>query len=102
MATEKQNQIMRTTSPFDGSNLYKDEEGIIYTGSIRYLYFPQKGDKLHTVLPDETLQHIAYKYYGDSGYWYMIGIANHILNPFKELKEGMSIIIPYNEGGNQL
>lgn len=50
--------------------------------------------QLHTVLPGETLQSIAVKYYGDSGKWYYIAERNQILNPFKEVTDGMLLIIP--------
>lgn len=53
-------------------------------------------DKLHTVLEGETLQHIAFKYYGDSGYWYYLAEANNILNPLnpEEFYPGLNLIIP--------
>lgn len=53
-----------------------------------------ENDKQHTVKEGETLQNISYRYYGDSGKWYLIAEYNNILNPFKELKEGMVLIIP--------
>jgi nucleoid-associated protein YgaU len=42
----------------------------------------------------ETLQNIAYRYYGDSGKWYIIAEYNNIINPFTELKGGMVLMIP--------
>jgi hypothetical protein len=36
----------------------------------------------HTMKEGETLQSIAYRYYGDSGYWGYIADANGILDPF--------------------
>lgn len=36
----------------------------------------------HIVKEGETLQSIAYQYYGDSGYWTMISSYNRIINPF--------------------
>ena len=51
-------------------------------------------DIQHTVKDGETLQNIAYRYYGDSGKWYIIAEANKILNPFKELEMGTLIRIP--------
>lgn len=49
---------------------------------------------VHTVKEGETIQSIAFQYYGDSGYWVYICDLNHIFNPFVELKEGMEIYIP--------
>lgn len=36
----------------------------------------------HIVKEGETLQSIAHKYYGDSGYWHRLVAFNHIINPF--------------------
>jgi nucleoid-associated protein YgaU len=52
-------------------------------------------DKVHTVMDGETLHSIAYRYYGDSGYWYQIAEANKIINPFEEVKKGMQLKIPF-------
>lgn len=48
----------------------------------------------HTVLEGETLQSIAFRYYGDSGLWYKIALMNDIMNPFEELVENNIILIP--------
>lgn len=55
-------------------------------------------DSQHTVKDGETLQNIAFRYYGDSGKWYVIAEVNNILNPFKELESGMIIKIPVYAG----
>lgn len=49
---------------------------------------------VHTVLEGETIQNIAFKYYGDSGYWMNICDVNSIYNPLTELKPGMELYIP--------
>lgn len=48
----------------------------------------------HTVLEGETLHSIAFKYYGDSGYWTVIAEANSIFFPLRELQPGDQIYIP--------
>lgn len=48
----------------------------------------------HTVLEGETLQNIAFRYYGDSGYWTLIAAANNIFFPFRDLEDGMELVIP--------
>lgn len=48
----------------------------------------------HTVKEGETIQSIAFQYYGDSGRWADICDVNTILNPFEELKGGMQLLIP--------
>lgn len=49
---------------------------------------------IHTVLEGETIQSIAFQYYGDSGYWMNICDVNSIYDPFEELKPGMELFIP--------
>ena len=51
-------------------------------------------NKTHTVLEGETLQNIAFRYYGDSGYWTLIAEAHNLFFPLRELEDGMEIIIP--------
>lgn len=53
-----------------------------------------KNTVAHTVKEGETIQSIAFQYYGDSGYWVYIADINSIFNPFTELEEGMEIYIP--------
>lgn len=52
-------------------------------------------DIQHTVIEGETLQNIAYKYYRDSGKWYIISDANGIFNPLTEVVPGLILRIPY-------
>lgn len=47
-------------------------------------YVPSKGDLVHTVMDGETLQSIAFRYFGDSGYWASIAEVNNIVNPLSE------------------
>lgn len=49
---------------------------------------------VHTVMEGETIQSIAFQYYGDSGYWMNICDVNSIYNPLTELKPGMELYIP--------
>lgn len=49
---------------------------------------------IHTVIEGETIQSIAFQYYGDSGYWMNICDVNSIYDPFEELKPGMELFIP--------
>lgn len=52
----------------------------------------------HTVKFGETIQSIAFQYFGDSGYWVIIADYNAIYNPFIELEEGLELLIPTNNG----
>lgn len=49
---------------------------------------------IHKVLDGETVQNIAFRYYGDSGYWMLICDANSMYDPLSDLKVGMELIIP--------
>lgn len=84
------------TSPYSDSFVIKYPDGDISVernrSSISSDYV------VHTVLEGETIQSIAFQYYGDSGMWGVIADANDILNPFEDLHEGMELIIP-NYGG---
>lgn len=48
---------------------------------------------IHTVLPGETIQSIAFKYYGKSGAWGEIADLNSLYNVM-ELKPGTKLLIP--------
>jgi nucleoid-associated protein YgaU len=49
---------------------------------------------VHTLLEGETLQSVAFRYYGDSGLWADIADANNIIDPFTEVYRGKQLIIP--------
>jgi len=80
-------------------NLYTNAYIIDYKDgdvSLERVNFTKLGstDKVHTVKSGETLQSIAYRYYGNSGLWYRIADVNSIYNPFTEVVEGMQLYIP--------
>lgn len=83
-----------------GDSLYKNAYALNYGDGDYSLEAPipsvpsSSNDIQHTVKDGETLQNIAFRYYGDSGKWYIIAEANGILNPFKELESGILIRIP--------
>jgi len=58
--------------------------GSTSNGNLRY----------HTVKEGETIQSIAFQYYGDSGRWADIADVNPIMNPFEDLYAGLQLIIP--------
>nr|DAL07213.1 MAG TPA: baseplate wedge protein [Caudoviricetes sp.] len=83
------------SSPYDNAIAFKYKEGDY---SLDYVVptISFTGNEIkHTLKEGETLQNIAYRYYGDSGLWYLIAEANQILNPFSdELYDGLILIIP--------
>lgn len=88
------NQYLKGASPYNNAYAlkYNDED---YSLEAKPPIVPESpNDIQHTVKDGETLQNIAFRYYGDSGKWYIIAEANKILNPFKELEMGTLIRIP--------
>ena len=85
-----------------GKDLYSAVYALKYSNGDYSLERPipipiySDNDQIHTVMDGETLQSIAYRYYGDSGYWYQIAEANNIINPFSdsEVFKGRQLIIP--------
>ena len=88
------NQYLKGASPYNNAYALKYNDGD-YSLEAKPPIVPESpNDIQHTVKDGETLQNIAFRYYGDSGKWYTIAEANKILNPFKELEMGNLIRIP--------
>ena len=88
------NQYIKGASPYNNADALKYNDGD-YSLEAKPPIVPESpNDIQHTVKDGETLQNIAFRYYGDSGKWYIIAEANKILNPFKELEMGNLIRIP--------
>lgn len=82
--------------PYGNGSLtyFNDGSGDVLVERDEYLMTGLTPKAVHTVVPGDTLQGIAYQYYGDSGYWMAIADINNIAFQFRELEEGMQIIIP--------
>ena len=88
------NQYIKGASPYNNAYALKYND-VDYSLEAKPPIVPESpNDIQHTVKDGETLQNIAFRYYGDSGKWYIIAEANKILNPFKELEMGNLIRIP--------
>lgn len=88
------NQYIKGASLYNNAYALKYNDGD-YSLEAKPPIVPESpNDIQHTVKDGETLQNIAFRYYGDSGKWYIIAEANKILNPFKELEMGTLIRIP--------
>lgn len=88
------NQYIKGASPYNNAYALKYNDGD-YSLEAKPPIVPESpNDIQHTVKDGETLQNIAFRYYGDSGKWYIIAEANKILNPFKELEMRNLIRIP--------
>lgn len=86
--------IYKDSSPYNKAHIIQYNDGTYSLEKHQPVVATSKVDTIHILKPDETLHSLAYGIYGDSGKWYILAEANGIGNPFKELKEGMKIIIP--------
>lgn len=83
-----------STNPYKNSVVIDCQDGDILLERQSYSVSSGNNVKVHTVLEGETIQSIAFKYYGDSGRWMDIADVNSIYNPFTDLEEGMELYIP--------
>lgn len=81
-------------SPYNEGFILRYEDGNVSLETYPPQISQSNSDIFHTVKEGETLQNIAFRYYKDSGLWYVIAEANKILNPFEELIAGTLIRIP--------
>lgn len=79
-------------SPFDKGRIIKFPDGDQIL--VRDPYLISESFVTHTVLEGQTIQNIAFAYYGDSGLWGLIADANGIMNPFEDLHSGLQLKIP--------
>ena len=86
---------LRGSSPYDSATVITYDEGDVSLESNSLDISTTSDDPIHTVLEGQTLQNIAFQYYGDSGLWYLLAQANGISNPFSdELYTGQQLKIP--------
>lgn len=87
-----------TDTPYRDSDVYQvvydDGE---YSLERSPVIFSNTDSIQHTVMEGDTLQGIAFQYYGDSGRWGDIATYNGIINPL-ELEKGQTIQIPSFNG----
>lgn len=86
------------SSPFNDAYIVKYDDGDVSLEVDPPIISRSTSDILHKVKSGETLQNIAFRYYGDSGLWYVIAEANVILNPFEELENHNLLLIPASYG----
>ena len=88
-------------SPYDKAIVLDYPDGDYSLESVKTEVAVSEDDSNYTVKDGDTLQGIANQYYGDSGLWYIIAMANDIINPFDESQfhQGQLLIIP-TYGGN--
>lgn len=70
---------------------FKDGKKVLEPGNYTYIESP--GDVTYIIKESDNLSDLAFSFYGNSKYWWVIGKANDIEFPF-ELTVGQNIIIP--------
>lgn len=96
-----QNLNIRRTNLYGNGyiiNFPSDGESLLLRDIINFV--PDANDQYHTLIQNERLDLIAYKYYGDAidraaELWWVIADANNIMNPF-DLSSflGKDLLIP--------
>ena len=88
-------------SPYDNVVVLEYQDGDYSLETVKTEVATTPDDRTYTVKDGDTLQAIANVFYGDSGLWHIIAMANNISNPFDEdqFYAGQIIIIP-TYGGN--
>lgn len=83
----------RIDNPYTTGYIVNYKEGDQSLERFTLNYQPAKDDILHPVTDSDTLGSLAYDYYGNSKYWWIIADINKIFNPF-ELTVNSNLIIP--------
>lgn len=86
-----------TTSRYKNTDIFEGSDGYYYGIWNVPTIDEQPEDIYYTVKPSEDLRldKIAYDYYGNYNLWWILAVANNILDPFTELTVGQVIRIPY-------
>lgn len=85
---------MSNDNPYTDAYLVKYPEGDSSLERNPYTPSSTTTTKLYTVREGDTIQNIAFRFYGDSGSWYKIADTNNLVQPFTDLVEGLVITIP--------
>jgi hypothetical protein len=71
---------------------YTNDQGDLV--SNRYQFYSFTNYKNITLESDQTLDEISLKYYGTPLYYWLIGEANNVEDPFSKLLKGTAIKVP--------
>lgn len=74
------------------SRIYQDPSGNMV--SDRYTFYEATEAKNIILDDDYSLDEISLRYYQTPLYYWLIGEANNISNPFEKVKKGTSIKVP--------
>lgn len=97
----------KNASRYKNLRTIKDEEtGKIHHESWNQQAIPLSSDDVYVTVTNETenrLDIIAYQQYGSARYWWILALANYIIDPF-EIPTGSTLRVPpllslYKSGG---
>lgn len=78
--------------------VYTDQDDFYFYNLLQTIHFPQNLPdvffKIHYVTYNETWPVISYKYYNTTKLWWVIALANNIINPINSITPGDPIKIP--------
>lgn len=77
---------------YNRQRVYTNDNGDLV--SSKYEFYGYTEEKNVVLEKDLSLDEISYKYYGTPLYYWLIGEANNIKDPFRKLRKGTSVKIP--------
>ena len=83
---------------FDSIKIRKDKQGRRYLEGVLYPTIPEEAtDKYVRTKYGDRLDNLAYKYYGNTQYWWILSLANpSTINGSYNIKAGTRLRIPQN------
>ena len=87
----------RQTSRYRNTSIYKNDDGHYYFGIWKVPKIDEQPEDIYYTIrygQSLNLATISYEKYGTKDLWWVIAVANNILDPFTELKVNDVIRIP--------
>lgn len=84
---------MITRDPYIRAKQINFKDGTAVLEREQYELTETMDSRVYIVIQGDNLTNIAYKFYNEPLYWYLIADVNKIFNPF-ELEIGQTLIIP--------
>lgn len=79
-------------------NVYREDDGMYYYNLLNTIVFPpnlpSSAFRQYTIQYGDTWPYISYKAYKTPNLWWLILLANEIINPINSVIVGEQILIP--------
>lgn len=87
---------LRINNPYSSGTLMGFPDGSLALDRNKVNYVKSERDKLRVVTKQDTLDGLAFMYYGDSKFWWLIADVNKIDNPLSVPDDyvGKVLVIP--------